>query len=117
MITPASGADVATAVADANAGAKVVINVGAGKTVDLTGVALPTYVGAAGGSLSLGDGAGNGFSGTLSGGTLTFNQTLFVDVAAGPNATISTNLAGTGALNLLGPKTARRTIRSSSIRC
>ena len=79
-ITPASGADVATAVNDANAGQKVVIDIGPGATVDLTGVTLPTYVGAAGGSLSLGDGAGNGFSGTLSGGTLTLNQTLFVDV-------------------------------------
>jgi autotransporter-associated beta strand protein len=103
VITPASGADIATAINDANAGQKVVIDVGAGKTVDLTGVVLPTY-NTPGGSLSLGDGAGNGFSGTLAGGTLTFDQTLFVDVAPGPNATISTNLAGTGALNLLGPE-------------
>ena len=103
VITPASGADIATAINDANGGQKVVINIGAGQTVDLTGVTVPAYT-TAGGSLSLGDGAGNGFSGTLSGGTLTFNQTLFVDVAPGPNATISTNLAGSGALNLLGPE-------------
>ncbi len=109
VVVPASSAsDVATAISDANSGQTVTLAVTPGAIIDLSAITLPAYTA---GSLSLGDQIGSishySFAGTLSGGSITFDQTLGVylqnnnlsapyRVAA--NGTISTSLQGSGAL-------------------
>ena len=97
-------ADVTTAVTDANNGQSVSLDVGSGVTIDLSATTLPTYAPSSGGTLTIGDGSLNGFAGTLSGGSLTFNQPLTVDLAnaGGVNGTIETSLTGSGSLTVHG---------------
>lgn len=89
-INATTGADIATAVTDANAGQTVVVNVASGVTIDLTTTTLPDFT-TAGGSLSLGSATTGGLDGSLSGGSLDFTQPLNISVGGSP--TISTNSA------------------------
>ena len=104
-INATTGSDVATAVTDANAGQTVVVNVASGVTVDLSTTTLPDYT-TAGGSLSFGSATTGGFAGNLSGGSLDFTQPLII--AVGPSPTISTNLSGSGALEISGNTAVNR---------
>jgi autotransporter-associated beta strand protein len=97
-------ADVTSAINNANSGQSIILDVGSGVNIDLSATSLATYAPASGGTLNLGDGSLNGFAGALSGGTLTFNQPLSVNLAhaGGVNGTIQTSLAGSGSLTVNG---------------
>jgi autotransporter-associated beta strand protein len=101
-------ANVVSAINSANSGSQVLLDVGSGVNIDLGATTLPTYAPASGGTLSIGDGLANGFAGSLSGGTLTFNQPLTVNLArsGGVDGTIGTSLSGTGGLTVYGAQYA-----------
>ncbi|MGA2953278.1 MAG: hypothetical protein ABSD80_13705, partial [Caulobacteraceae bacterium] len=106
-IVATTPANVVTAINDANTGAQPYLTVAPGVTIDLSTTTLPTLN--TGEALNLGNGQPNGFAGTLSGGTLIMNGNLQIIQELSPNAvnaTISTNLQGTGALLLTAGKSS-----------
>ena len=104
-INATTGSDIATAVTDANAGQTVVVNVASGVTIDLSATTLPDFT-TAGGSLSFGSATTGGLDGNLSGGALDFSQPL--NIAVGLSPSISTNLRGSGALEISGNTSVNR---------